>query len=90
LGRNIYNLYYRPYLTLKKIRDDEDKSQILLICLTALTPLFIYVILRIVYDLLKYGRIFLVTGNVFIAAIGIQAILLGYLTYWTLMVLKKS
>jgi hypothetical protein len=58
--------------------------------LTALTPLLLYVILRIIYDLLKYGRIVLVTGNVFTAAIGIQAILLGYLAYWTLMVLKKS
>lgn len=90
LGRNIYNLYYRPYLTLKKIKDEEDKSQILLISLTALTPLYFYVILRVTYDLLKYGRIVLVTGNVFTAAIGIQAILLGYLLYWTLMVLRKS
>ncbi|MBI2464531.1 hypothetical protein HYV64_00145 [Candidatus Shapirobacteria bacterium] len=48
-----------------------------------------YVILRVIYDLLKYGRIVLVTGNVFTAAIGIQAVLLGYLAYWTFMVLRK-
>ena len=90
LGKNLYNLYYSPYLTIKKIRDDGDKSQTLLICLTALTPVIFYVILRIIYDLGKYGRIIILTGDVFLAALVIQVILLGYLLYWTLMVMGRE
>lgn len=90
LGKNVYNLYYRPYLTIKKIRENEDKSQILLICLTALTPTFVYIVLRVIYDLWKFGRLVPITGNVFTGVIVIQMILLGYLGYWTLVVLKKE
>ena len=90
LGKNLYNLYYRPYLTIKKIREDGDKSQTLLICLTALTPIMFYLILRTIYDLWKYGKIIVITGNIFLAAIVIQMVLLGYLAYWTLMVVKRG
>ncbi|MFZ2152692.1 MAG: hypothetical protein WAV41_01375 [Microgenomates group bacterium] len=88
LGKNIYNLYYSPYLTIKKIKESEDKSQIFLIGMTALAPIIFYVVLRIIYDLLKFGRMVAMTGNVFVAMIIIQAIMLGYLWYWTYRVYK--
>lgn len=90
LGRNIYSLYYSPYLTLKKIRDEGDKSQFLLVTGAALTPGLIYIILRIVYDLLKYGRVVAITGNVFMVMGVIQIAVILYLGYWTLMVIKKD
>jgi hypothetical protein len=89
LGKNIYNLYYQPYLTIKKIRDDFDKSQILLILISALSPIISYVILRIIYDLVKFGRLVIITGNVFVVAVGTQILLLGYLGYWVIRVYKK-
>lgn len=89
LGKNIYNLYYQPYLTIKKIQDDFDKSQILLIMISALSPIISYVILRIIYDLVKFGRIVVITGNVFLVAVVIQILLLTYLSYWIIRVYKK-
>lgn len=90
LGRNIYNLYYSPYLTLKKIKNDGDKSQFVLVTAAALTPVIIYVILRIIYDLLKYGRMVPAAGKVFLLMGIIQTIVLIYLGYWTLEVLRKE
>jgi hypothetical protein len=90
LGRNIYNLYYSPYLTIKRIKDEGDKSQFVLVTTAALTPVIIYIILRVIYDLLKYGRMVSVTGKVFVIMGIIQAVVLLYLGYWTLQVLKKE
>ena len=90
LGRNIYNLYYSPYLTLKKIRNDGDKSQFVLVTVAALTPVVVYIVLRIIYDLLKYGRLIVATGNVFVIMGIIQTSVLAYLGFWTLQVLKKE
>jgi len=90
LGRNIYNLYYSPYLTLKKIKEERDKSQFVLVTTAALTPVIVYIILRIIYDLLKYGRMVAMTGRVFLLMGTIQAIVLIYLGYWTLKVLRKE
>jgi len=90
LGRNIYELYYQPYLTLKEIWDKKDKSQIFLLTITALTPAIVYVIARIIWDLVKYHRLLMVTGNVFLVAAAIQMAVLVYLGYWMLQVLKKE
>lgn len=90
LGTNIYQLYYQPYLTIKKIKDKGDKSQTFLLALTAISPFIVYIILRIIYDLLKYGRMVMVTGRVFGAMAVIQILMLAYLSYWTLKVLIKD
>lgn len=90
LGRNVYNLYYRPYLTIKKILAEEDKSQIFLIGVATITPTIVYVILRVIYDLLMYGRLVVVTGNVFTLALIVQVMVIVYLGYWVLMVIRKS
>jgi hypothetical protein len=90
LGRNWYLLMYQPYLTLKEIYKKRDKSQIFLLAVTALTPAIIYSVARIIWDLMKYQRLLFVTGKVFLAMVGIQILVLGYLGYWTLQVLIKE
>lgn len=90
LGRNWYLLIREPYLTIKNIIDNKDKSQIFLIILTALAPAMVYVMARMVTDLIFYGRILWVTGNIFLIAGMIQAIVLAYLGYWVLKVYFKK
>ncbi|MCX6726777.1 MAG: hypothetical protein NTY75_03080 [Candidatus Shapirobacteria bacterium] len=90
LGRNWYLLITNPYLTIKSIAESKDKSQIFLISLTALAPAIVYVLARIVTDLIIYGRILWMTGNVFLIAGGIQALVLAYLGYWALQVRLKK
>lgn len=88
LGRNIYNLYYSPYLTLKKIKDEGDKSQSFLIGLAAITPVIFYILGRIIWDLIKHHRILWLTGNVFVVMGIIQTIVIVYLGYWIYRVYK--
>ena len=90
LAVNIYELYYQPYLTIKELVEKKDKSQIFLIIVAALTPVLFYILARIVYDLIKYGRLVALTGNVFLVMGVIQTIVLAYLGYWTLKVLREK
>lgn len=90
LGRNIYELYYQPYLTIKELVEKQDKSQMLLVALAAMTPAITYVLARIVYDLIKFGRLVALTGNVFLIMGMIQMLVLAYLGYWALMVIRNS
>lgn len=90
LGRNLYELLREPYLTLKELKESRDKSQIFLISLTALSPLIWYLILRIIYDLIKHGRLILVTGAVFELVVAIEILIFLYLIYWVLRVLKEK
>lgn len=79
-----------PYLVINDLKESKDKSQIFLIGVTAFTPLFLYVILRIIYDLIRYHSIILVTGGVFRAAILVQGIILVYLGYWVIKVFQEK
>jgi hypothetical protein len=90
LGRNWYELMREPYVTIKALKKSRDKSQIFLITLSTFSPLFLYVILRIVYDLIKYHSLLIVTGDIFKMAILIQALILVYLGYWTLKVFNEK
>jgi hypothetical protein len=90
LGRNLYELLREPYLTLKELKESRDKSQIFLISLTALSPLIWYLILRIIYDLFKHGRLILVTGPVFELVVVTEVLIFLYLIYWVLMVLREK
>ena len=90
LGRNLYELLREPYLTLKELKESRDKSQIFLISLTAISPLVWYLILRIIYDLIKHGRVILVTGPVFELVVVIEILIFLYLIYWVLMVLREK
>lgn len=89
LTRNWYLLITEPYLTVKEIKESKDKSQIFLIGVSALAPVGIYIILRIVWDLLNYGQILWMTGKVFLAMGLVQSIILAYLGYWVIKVLKN-
>ena len=90
LGRNWYELMREPYLTLNSLKESRDKSQIFLISLTALTPLFSYIIARIVYDLIRHGSLIMITGRGFQIAILTQGLILIYLGYWTIKVFEKK
>lgn len=90
LGRNWYKLMSEPYLVINDLKESKDKSQIFLIGLTAFSPLFLYAFLRIIYDLVRYQSIVLVTGGVFKAAILIQGVILVYLGYWVIKVLGEK
>lgn len=82
-------LLTEPYGTIKNIIVSEDKSQIFLIGVTAFSPMGIYIIMRIVWDLLKYKQILWMTGNAFLVMGIVQVIILGYLAYWMVKVLKN-
>jgi len=90
LGRNWYELMREPYLTIKDLRISKDKSQIFLISVSAFTPLFLYVILRIIYDLIRYQSVILVTGKIFELAMIFQGLILLYLAYWTIKVFQEE
>jgi len=90
LGRNWYELMREPYLTIKEIKETRDKSQIFLISLTALSPLFLYIGLRVIYDLIKYHSLLIVTGEIFKLAIFFQVMILIYLGYWTVKVFSEK
>jgi len=80
----------QPYLTVKQIKDSEDKSQIFLILLTAVSPVVVYVVARLVWDLIKYQRLLMLTGKVFLGMGMVQMIIFIYLGYWILMVIRKD
>lgn len=90
LGRNWYELMREPYLTIKALRESRDKSQIFLISLTALSPLFLYVVLRIIYDLIRYRSLLIVTGEIFKLAMLFQGLVLIYLGYWVFKVFQEE
>ncbi len=90
LGRNWYQMIYNPYLTLKNIKTEKDKSQFFLIIFSALFPICCYIIGRLMWDLLVHGQLLWLTGNVFWAVVFVQALILGYLAYWSLQVLIKE
>jgi len=90
LGRNWYELMREPYVTIKALKESRDKSQIFLISLTALSPLFLYIVLRIIYDLIKYHSLLIVTGDIFKLVLLFQTLVLIYLGYWTLKVFQEK
>lgn len=77
-------------MVISDLKESKDKSQIFLIGLTAFSPLFLYAFLRIIYDLIRYQSIVLVTGGVFKAAILIQGVILIYLGYWVIKVFQEK
>jgi hypothetical protein len=90
LGRNWYLMTYEPYLTIKEIWEKRDKSQIFLIFLSALTPIMVYVVARIIYDLIKYNQLLFMTGKVFEYMVVIQILIIGYLGYWIVKVIRDQ
>lgn len=90
LGRNWYELMREPYLTIKDLKESRDKSQIFLISVSAFTPLLVYLLARIIYDLIRYHSLLIVTGGVFKVALLIQGLILLYLGYWVIKVFQEE
>lgn len=87
---NLYHLITEPFLTLKILIKERDKSQIFLISLIFLMPIIAYFLARIVWDYYRYGLIIKDAGMFFLMAVIIQIILLLYLGYWVWKVMKNK
>jgi len=90
LGRNCYELIYQPEVTIKELYDDFDKSQMMLLVLTALTPLILYVILRVIWDLIMYGNVAAVFGSGLNLVLFVEVLIFGYLGYFVVKVLNRK
>lgn len=87
---NLYLLIYQPFLTLRTIKANKDKSQTGLIIMVALLPLIAYSVARLITDYLWYGTLLNSVGIVFSTVLLIELFVFGYLFYWTVMVLIKN
>lgn len=74
---NIYNYWKWPEVVLAKLK--KDKSQQVLLMLSFLSPIIIYLILRIVWDNYKYGAVLTEIGMIFWIIMSIEAVFLMYL-----------
>jgi len=90
LSRNCYELFYEPEITIRELVDDCDKSQIFLIFLTALTPLFLYLIFRVILDLVKFGNIAAIYGTGLNFVLFLQSLIFIYFGYFILKVFLKK
>ena len=86
---NLYHLIREPFVTLRLLIKDRDKSQIFLIAMIFLMPIIAYFMARIAWDYYRYGLIIDGVGVFFTIAILIQASLLLYLGFWVLKVIKN-
>ena len=87
---NLYHLITEPFVTLKLLIRDRDKSQIFLISMIFLMPIIAYFLARIGWDFYRYGFIIDGVGMFFTMAIIVQASLLLYLGFWVLKVIKQK
>ena len=86
---NLYHLVTDPFVTLKLLIKDRDKSQIFLIGMIFLMPIIAYFLARIGWDYYRYGLIIDGVGVFFTMAIIIQVGLFLYLGFWVLKVVKN-
>lgn len=87
---NLYLLTYQPYLTLQQLKQRGDKSQVVLIGLTGLSPFIAYSLARLILDIRWYGEWRLNVGVVFGITVLVELFILGYLGYWAGKVLKNN
>jgi hypothetical protein len=86
---NLYHLISEPFLTLKRLIKERDKSQFFLIGLVFLMPIISYFLARIVWDYYRYGLIVKDVGVFFSVSLIVEIILLMYLGFWILRVIKR-
>lgn len=89
LGCNVYQLINQPYLAVKRMMKEKDKSQILLMLVVTVAPTAGYLLLRIGYDKARFGFIQPGYGKVFWGAIGAQLMIWGFGGYWFWRVIKN-
>ncbi len=97
LFRNLLGLIYHPFLTLRKIKKEKDKSQTLLVSTTIISPGIILMLINLVIYLgLKFmglklsstAKGVIIFSNLFILLLIILSI--SYLLFWTYQVIKKN
>lgn len=86
---NLYHLVTEPFVTLRLLIKERDKSQIFLISLIFLMPIIAYFLARMAWDYYRYGLIIDGVGMFFTMAIVIQIGLFLYLGFWVLKVVKS-
>ncbi len=87
---NLYLLTYQPFLTLRTIRGKRDKSQFFLLSGMAILPILIYAVARVFWDYFRYGQILVSVGPVFVVMVLVEGIIISYLLYWTIRVIRKN
>lgn len=90
LGKNLYNLAYSPFLTIKEIIDKKDKSQIILMISVIMSPAIVYTFARVVWDKFWYGGLLRSIGPVFNLFFVIESIFLLYVAYWSFQVWRRK
>ena len=86
---NLYDLISEPFLTLKRLIKERDKSQFFLIGLVFLMPIISYFLARIAWDYYRYGLVVKDVGMFFSISLIVEIILLMYLGFWILRVMKR-
>jgi len=87
---NLYLLSYQPFLTLKTMKEGQNKLQLILVVLTAISPAIFYITARVVWDNYKYGRVLNSIGHVFLTVLVIEILIFSYLLYWSIKVIKGT
>lgn len=88
---NLYHMIEEPFLTFKKlIVKDKDKSQMVLVGIVFLMPLLAYYVARVVWDYYRFGLIINGVGIFFLIVSGIEFLLLAYLGYWVIKVIRSK
>lgn len=90
LGCNVYQLFYQPERVIEDLLESGDKSQMFLMVVTALIPLLVYVVLRVIWDLIKYGNMLAVFGTGLNLVLIIEGLIFGYLGISLFKVLKNK
>ncbi|MEI8067553.1 MAG: hypothetical protein WCG91_01190 [Candidatus Shapirobacteria bacterium] len=87
---NLYQLLNQPFLTIKTLLKERDKSQIFLLSLMAIMPAIFYVSARLVWDRYRYGFVLNSVGMVFLVVSTIELIIFTYLGFWLFKCLFKK
>ena len=87
---NIYHLVTQPFVTIKLLIKERDKSQIFLLSLFAISPIIIYATARIIWDNLKYGYILNSVGGVFAVVLLVEIFVFAYLCYWLYLIFRRK
>jgi len=87
---NLYQLINQPFLAIKTLLKEKDKSQIFLLSLMAIMPGIFYVMARLFWDKYRYGFVLNSVGMVFLIILIIEFLIFAYLGYWLFRALKKN
>jgi hypothetical protein len=87
---NLYHFANQPFLTVKLLLKEKDKSQLFLLSITSLMPFIMYITARIIWDHYKYGRIILDGGRFFILTFIMELIIFIYVGFWFYRAIKSK